>query len=315
MTILERLKRKFVPSRLQFDLIILWDWEYDGDFVAQLTQTAIKKRLHVQAFGPGDLEAFAKLYAQEDFTCRLIVDRASDNNPGLSLFLASLKSRGTYLINDPRAMAWCRDKATMHLELLNIDVRVPYGIIVSTEDHPESMHVLALAKLGTPFVIKPSEGGGGEGVVLDAVSSHDISSALKTSETGKIILQQKVIPKILGAHRGWFRVFYILGQVIPCWWDDLTHLYSQVQPEELETILSHKIIETVQRIAKISHIDFFTTEIAVDQNGDLLVVDFINEMCDMRLKSRHVDGVPDTVAANIVDEIIRFCLHLKKVSH
>lgn len=312
MTILERFKRRLIKSsRSQYDLIVLWDWEYDEDFVAQLLQSARKKHLKALAFGPKEIEAFAALYEDEAFSCRAIVDRASDVHTGLSLLLANLNSRGTALINDPHAMAWCRDKATMHLELLNIDVRVPYGIIVSTEDHPESMHILALSKLGTPFVIKPSEGGGGEGVMLNAASTHDITSALKTSETGKIILQQKVIPKLIGSHRGWFRVFHIMGKIIPCWWDDQTHLYSHVEADELESALLQKIIDTVLRIASISHIEFFTTEIAVDQNGDLLVVDFVNEMCDMRLKSRHTDGVPDEVAADIVEEIITFCIQVK----
>ena len=283
-----------------FDLVVLWDWEYDDDFVVCLLQTAKKNGLKAIAFGPGQMEEFVKALDKTDFFCRLCIDRASDVHPGLAVILAHMKSKGTFLINDPQAVAWCRDKATMHLELLNKGVSVPYGIIVSTKDHPESMAVLALEKLGAPFVIKPSEGGGGEGVVLNAVSEDDITSALHISHTGKVILQEKVIPKMIGSHRGWFRVFYLLGKIIPCWWDDLVHIYSKVQSDELDVDLWKKITEILNCIAKTSHMDFFTTEIAIDQKGNLLVVDFVNEMCDMRIQSRHRDGIPDEVFHQIV---------------
>ena len=36
-------------------------------------------------------------------------------------------------------------------------------------------------------------------------------------------------------------------------------------------------------------------------DGKFIVVDYVNDMCDMRKKSQHYDGVPD----NIADEIIR----------
>ena len=296
-------------SRFYFDLIILWDWEYDDDFVKSLLQAAQKKRLKADSFGPDEVEAFAKAFLHKNFRCNLIIDRASDVHPGLALLLTNLKSQGTILINDPKAMVWCRDKATMHLELLNQGVSVPYGIIISTDDHPESMHVMALNKLGSPYVIKPAEGGGGEGVILHGESTHDITAALQASHTGKIILQEKVIPKMIGDHRGWLRIFYILAKIMPCWWDDQTHLYHEIHPGELPQEILDKIFGIVNTIARTSHMQFFTTEVAIDHNGNLLVVDFVNEMCDMRIQSHHYDGIPDNVFNQIIQAIIEFCIH------
>jgi len=43
--------------------------------------------------------------------------------------------------------------------------------------------------------------------------------------------------------------------------------------------------------------DFFSTEIALAKDGRYVVVDYVNDPCDMRPQSKHFDGVPDTIAA------------------
>ncbi len=285
------------------DIIILWDWEYDDDFVASLVQASALKGLHAVTYGPTEMESFVDRINTEHFFCPVVIDRASDVFKGLPLILSRMKSQGTLVINDPKAISWCKDKATMHLELLQRGVSVPYGIIASSEDHPETIHVLAIEKLGKPFVIKPSEGGGGTGVVLDAETSLDIQESLKKSDTGKIILQKKVLPKLLGERRGWFRIFYVLGEKRICWWDDLTHIYHDSEPGELDPELTRQLEEKMDIIAQTSQMMFFTSEIALDQNGEILVVDFVNEMCDMRIQSHHQDGIPDRIFYRIVEKI------------
>jgi len=44
---------------------------------------------------------------------------------------------------------------------------------------------------------------------------------------------------------------------------------------------------------------FFSTEIAMTPAGQFVTVDYVNEICDMRLQSRHPDGVPDRLALAI----------------
>ncbi len=286
---------------------MLWEWEYDDDFIFYLGAAARKRNLSVRVFHAEELATFYHYCSDPDFVPRVIIDRASDVYAELSSSLNTLKNRGTYVINDPERMAWCRDKATMHLELVSSGITVPYGIIASRYDAPEVVFSQAAEKLGLPFVIKPSEGGGGEGVILDAARALDISQALKCSPTGKVILQKKVEPATLLDRRAWFRVFFIIDQIVPCWWDDLTHLYQSVHPGQLPQETLQKMKEIVNHIAQTTKIDFFTTEIAIDHDGALQVVDFVNEMCDMRMRSRHGNGVPDALVLQITNRIIQHC--------
>jgi hypothetical protein len=62
----------------------------------------------------------------------------------------------------------------------------------------------------------------------------------------------------------------------------------------------------VRTIARVSRVRFFSTEIARDVRGRLVVIDYVNEICDMRLRSLHPDGVPDAVVARIADRIAAY---------
>jgi len=294
------------------DLLILWEWEFDDDFVFYLEAWARHRGLRAQALHASQFPSFLDACQRSYWRPSLVVDRASDVHMHLVPALADLERRGSRLINHPQRMIWCRDKATMHLELVAEGIPVPYGIIVSQQDHPEDSFTYAASQLGVPFVIKPSEGGGGEGVILNAASAVDIQHALQTSRTGKIVLQQKVIPLQTHGRRGWLRVFFILGEVVCCWWDNETHLYTLTRPGELEEAQRRRIEEIIHLIARTCGIDFFTTEIAIDQHNRLQVIDFVNEMCDMRMRSRHGDGVPDTIVFRIIDRVTGLCRQLAR---
>jgi hypothetical protein len=42
----------------------------------------------------------------------------------------------------------------------------------------------------------------------------------------------------------------------------------------------------------------------VNERQEIIVIDYVNDVCDMRLKSRHYDGVPDALVQRIAEQII-----------
>lgn len=288
------------------DILAVWDWEFDRPFLARLGRTCAARGLLFGAARDGCEALLERLASSPGRAPAVVLDRASDVAPGLAAPLAALEARGCRAVNHAGRMAWCRDKATMHLELVAAGIQVPYGVIITSDQAVRAGGVLAehAQSLGAPFVIKPAEGGGGEGVVLDASSAADVARYLEERGYDKVILQRRVVPCSLGGRRGWFRVFYLAGGVVPCWWDDRTHVYRLVSEAEKEASGLGRLRELTLQIARIAGIDFFTTEIALDVAGELVVVDFVNEMPDLRCQTDHPDGVPellvDAVAAMLV---------------
>ncbi|HPI75071.1 MAG TPA: hypothetical protein PLZ01_16770, partial [bacterium] len=64
------------------------------------------------------------------------------------------------------------------------------------------------------------------------------------------------------------------------------------------------LTDLVRRIAAMSGMRFFSSEIAMTAAQEYYVIDFVNEMCDMRLQSRHTDGVPDALFHRIIDLLV-----------
>ncbi len=290
------------PTPAAPDLCALWEWPYDDDFVDRLRRECARQNKTFADYSGERTADFFRDLAPRGAPPGMIIDRASDDQPRLVIPLLRLKQQGALLVNDPEDMAWCRNKAAVHAELLQAGVRVPYSVILSTAEHPEALDVLELVgdRLGDPFVIKPTEGGGGENVVLNAHGRQDVSAYLARTGEDRIFVQRKVLPCRLGGKRAWFRVFRVLSRVIPCWWDDLTHVYQIVTDEEQGDHALQRLAEIVGLIARVSRLDLFSTEIAVDEDGRCVVVDAVNEMPDFRLQSRHPDGVPDAVVDLIV---------------
>jgi glutathione synthase/RimK-type ligase-like ATP-grasp enzyme len=290
-------------------VLVLWEWEYDADFIQLLARHCAEARLTLNAIGSPDEKALAELQ-EANQPPALLLDRASDRYPELVPVLETLKGRGVRVVNDAARMAWARDKATMHLELVAAGVSVPYAVIVSNEDRPgaDALHAEEHQLLGSPFVIKPANGGGGEGVVLDARSTSDVHAYLDTTGYEKVLLQHLVEPRTLAGRRGWFRVFHIDGIIVPCWWDVQTHEYRQLDPDDEGAEKLGQLRELTSLIASISRVDLFTSEIACDLEDRFVVVDFVNEMPDLRPQSRFCDGVPDRILDVIAGKLVALAL-------
>jgi hypothetical protein len=197
----------------------------------------------------------------------------------------------------------------MHLEFIANGLDTPHTVILpSFASRPEAGVTEAdLLPLGSPFVIKPANTTGGSlGVVKEARTLDAVTAARRTYSTDKYLLQERIRPREEDGKRFWFRGFFILGLVQCAWWDDGTHLYAEIIPDDVERYGLHALYPIVRRIASVSKLRFFSTEIVRDETGRSIVVDYVNESCDMRLQSGHADGVPDALVAAVASRIASF---------
>ncbi|MBN1466008.1 hypothetical protein JXA02_09615, partial [candidate division KSB1 bacterium] len=166
--------------------------------------------------------------------------------------------------------------------------------------------------LGRPFIIKPANTtGGGVGVVDGAESLHDVLAARREFKSDKYLLQEKVKPLHIDDKRFWFRGFYAFGLVQCVWWDDATHIYKELLPEEVTAYGLSPLFSITEKISTICKLNFFSTEICLTSSETFVVVDYVNEACDMRLQSLHADGVPDAIVQNIATSL---CSHVQMIN-
>lgn len=286
------------------DLGIGWEWEYDADFVYRLDRLCQQAGLRSYLVHPHNLPVVWERVQDGSLFFRTFLDRASDNIEAIRPMVLDLKAKGTPLINDPDLLPRANDKATMHLELLTKGVNVPYTIIVGPQEGNHIGNVPELQYIGTPFIIKPANGGGSRGVILGAQDKVDVVKARKTLWGDKMLLQEEIQPAHLPVGTAWFRTFMVDQNIYLCWWNKETHVYRPVSPVEEVEFGLEMLRAITRKIGEACGLRLFSTEIAQSRDGRFVAVDYVNDQPDFRPRSKTPDGVPDPILNSIVADIV-----------
>lgn len=299
----------------KFDLAISYTWIYDIEFVQLIEKIFQKNDLSTYLIHEENIEEVINLLKNRRLVFTAYLDRASDEDPAFEPITQILAKRKCYIINPHFKVKKVIKKSYMHKKLEMKNFSLPKTIILPPYDKDNSLKITEdeILKLSNPFIIKPGVySGGGEGVVKNATSITQIQTERMKSHSEEYLLQEKIFPKSLEGRRAWFRVFWAFNKVIPAWWNDLTHIYFPVTKEQTKKHHLQPLSRITKKIARLTGMDYFSTEIALTKKNRFILIDYVNDQCDMRLKSIHPDGVPDSIVVQFIEQMKQKVLALKK---
>jgi hypothetical protein len=294
---------------MNFDICLASDWEHDRDFLFLLDRGLRSRELSTYIVWPHNLEKVLQALGSGSLGFRFVLDRASATSPEFLELYRILSRTGARFLDDPNKILWASDKATMHLEFISGGIRVPYTLIVAPFNTSTEIPLsqAELSRLGSPFFVKPANTtGGGVGVFEYGTCLEDILTVRQQHQGDKYLVQERIHPLEKESRRFWFRAFHVCGSLLATWWHDLSHVYEPLLPEQVERYELQPLFGMIQDIARICQLNFFSTEIVLDRGGQWVAVDYVNDSCDLRLKSHHADGVPDEVVHQIAERIAQF---------
>ncbi len=286
----------------KYDLAIAWNWEFDREFVFGIERECHQLDISTYRIDTEHLPTVLKQLKEHSLKFLGFFDRATDADPEFLPLVHWMVEHAVYYINPHQRVVHAIDKATMHLEFISHGLYVPDTVILPPyNEHKEyPLKDGDIERLGKPFVIKPANTtGGGTGVKLHAKNLEDIMHARQEHKNDKYLVQKMIKPKNLDGKRAWFRVYYALGEIIICWWDDKTHKYSILTDEDEQRYRLAVLREIMSTIQGVCLLDFFSSEIAHTEDGQFIIVDYVNEVCDMRLQSHYSNGAPDAIVHRI----------------
>ena len=287
---------------MRYDLCLPWYWEYDDVFVGMVERACIEEGISLWQIKPDNLlESITALY-KGIMTFKTLLHRGQ-GEPTFDPIPRWAREFGARRINPAEVSAWSEDKATMHLELIHGGLHTPHTVLLAPFLEQPVIPQIDLSPLGENFVIKPSNGGGGEGVIVGASSVEEILHARMEFPEQKYLVQAHVTPQIIEESPAWFRVFYANGETYPCWWDTDTHIYTMVTAEEESQHRLGRLRDVTKRIASICKLDWFSTEIAL--TDEFVVIDYVNDEIDTRVQSQAMDGVPDEIMNSIAVQLVK----------
>ncbi|HEX6938045.1 MAG TPA: hypothetical protein VF158_01440 [Longimicrobiales bacterium] len=241
-----------------------------------------------------------------------------DEDPYVQLCYA-VKDAGGRVIDDPDAAMMADHKAVAHHRLERAGIPVPPTVVLRRWEPDRELTPVERSLVGDRVVIKPARGWGWKGVVLGA--RGDLATVAKARDfdrTDDFLIQRQVAWTALrdddGTSRpGWWRVYYVFGEIIPCWWHPENGEYRQVSLRELWMHDLLPVARLAAEIARLTHMDFFSTEICLaDERADrstpyqsagrpFYVIDYVNDQCDVRCKSECPASPPDEVVRHLAE--------------
>ncbi|UCD15113.1 MAG: hypothetical protein JSV34_05180 [Candidatus Omnitrophota bacterium] len=295
-----------------YDFGLSWSGNIREDFVKYLQQACRRMRLSFLWICDDNVKDTVKRLETHHLGIKVLLDTEATYNEERNIYARlcyAVKDGAGTIINDPDRTKVAVDKSVMHYELINKNIDTPYTVIVRNWE-PASFKLTAdeKKKLGAPLVIKPASGYGQLGVVRDARGSIvEIARARNFDRGDNFLLQERISPIQLGSRRAWFRVYNVFNRIIPCWWDDTLHRYYHLTYEELNSFRLFPLAKIVSKIAAVTQMVWFSTEIAVDRKfGQVrfVAIDYVNDQCDMTTKSESPSGVPDYIVEETANCIV-----------
>jgi len=297
----------------EYDFGLSWSLKTREIFIKALKSACHEMNLSFIWISDDNVKDVIKKLEASELRIKTLLDTEATYNRSTCPYARvcyAVKDSGGVVINDPDRAKVAVDKSVMHYELINKGINVPYSVVVRNWE-PKSFRLTdeERQKLGAPFVIKPACGYSKMGVVEDARGSiREITQARNFDPGDNFLLQERVNPVELGGKRAWFRVFHVFDKIIPCWWDDRISRYEHVREEEFQNHRFSPLAKIVSKIAEITRMVWFSSEIAIDNKSGqhrFVVIDYVNDQCDMTAQSRDKTGVPDEVIDYIAFFIVQ----------
>ncbi len=281
----------------------------DDFFIHRIQLHCAERGLNFFLIEPLWSETFLELFAKGELWARVLLNMHSEHHQPQEVFHRIVRlafDRKTKVIDPPDVAMAAFDKARLHLRLAENGFAVPHTILVPRESATQfKLSEADRAALGQPFVIKPSLGYGRRGVILDATSEADLARSMADWPDRCYLVQRRIVPRQLAGCPAYFRVFYVFGSLWFCWWNCYTDGYRVLTAEEMALHKLEGLADVVLRLAKLTGMNFFSTEIAQIESGEFVLIDYLNDQCHMLTQSAHPRiGVPDQVVASVARKLV-----------
>jgi len=292
-----------------YDLVMTHKLDADDFFIHRVQQHCAERRLNFFLIEPLWVSEFLDKYDRGEVWARVLLNLHSEHHDPTDLYhrlVRLAEARGTRVIDPPAVARPAFDKAALHPRLLAAGLCAPHTVIVPRGDAPQfRLGEAERAELGSPFVIKPAQGYGKRGVIFDATSEADVTRSMAEWPDDRYLVQRRIVPRSIAGEPAYFRVYHVFGSIWCCWWNCYTDRYRTLRPEEEEQHGLRPLRDIMVRLAALTGMQFFSSEVALTEAGEFVLIDYVNDQCHLLCQTASPQiGVPDDVVAAIAQRLV-----------
>jgi hypothetical protein len=238
------------------------------------------------------------------------LDLCSAIEPAFGELLRAMAAAGVYTIGQPEKLEKWTHKARAQRGLEEAGLPVPPTVVVRADEPSRDLTADELRLVGEKCVIKPSWGVAGKGVLVNVKpTAQNIETARQFEPKDDYLVQKMIRWEAFGPRTAYVRGYNVLGYRTLLWWAPETKLYDLLTWEDFRRHDLLGAVEIIDRMAAVTRMDFFSSEIAIT-NGvtqpRFVMIDYCNDQCDMNPVSEQADGPPDAWSQWVVERFAEF---------
>jgi hypothetical protein len=292
-----------------YDVVMTHKLDADDFFIQRVQQFCAEAGLNFFLIEPYWVEPFYDGLLKGKIWARVLLNMHSEHHQPDDIYHRLVRlaaERQTQVIDPPDRAEAAFDKARLHPRLIGAGIHVPYSVIVPKSKYGDfRLTEVERLALGLPFVIKPGMGYGKRGLVMDAVAESDMARSMATWPDENYLFQRKIVPRQSPDGPSYFRVYYIFGAVFQVWWNCFNDQYRLIPAGGISDAAAAELESISRRIAALTGMNFFSSEIAQVESGEFVVIDYMNDQCHMLSQSANPQiGVPDELVAAIARRLV-----------
>ena len=304
-----------------YDFALAWDSNPKEKFLKWIRKECLFRNIRFILVDSDNVSRLIRDLEKGKIKIKFLLDTEADYWVPKELFTRlcyAVKDAEGYVVCDPDDARQAANKAVTHYDLLKVNIPVPYTVVVRNWE-PNNFRLTReeLKRLGRPFIIKPASGFGQKGVVKEATGSIvEIAKARHFNRGDNFLLQEKIVPIFFGEKQGWFRVYFLFGEIIPCWWNTDTGWYSHITLREMYNYKLLPLARITSEIARATNMDFFSSEIAVVGKGKsrrFVAIDYVNDQPELCVRTKEEGGGPvPEVVQHVAERIANVAWRMSK---
>ncbi|MBN1354151.1 MAG: hypothetical protein JW994_05755 [Candidatus Omnitrophica bacterium] len=305
----------------QYDFAVSWNSGSKENFIKWARRECSLKGMKFLLVTEKNVGSVTDDLEKGKLKIRFLLDNEADYNDQKNLFARlcyATKDIGGYVVCDPDDAREASNKAITHYDLVKANIPVPYTVVVRNwEPDDFSLDKDELKRLGTPFIIKPASGFGQKGVIKNAEGTlSEIAQARHFNRGDDFLLQEKIEPAILDGRQGWFRIYFLFGEIIPCWWNTETGEYVHLTLRDIYYFRLLPLARIVSEIARVTNMEFFSCEVAVTGKGKsrrFVAIDYVNDQPELCVRmGKGARGPVTEVVQHIAERTVNIAWRMSK---
>jgi hypothetical protein len=238
------------------------------------------------------------------------LDLCSAIAPEFGELLRAAAGAGAYTIGQPKLLDQWTYKARAQKRLEEAGLPVPATVVIAAGEKSRELTAEERQAVGERCIIKPSWGVAGKGVVANVKPTAEAIEAARQFEPKDDYLVQRMIKwEKCGTRTAYLRGYNVLGSRTLLWWAPETKLYDLLTWADVREHDLMGAVELIDRMARVTEMDYFSSEIAVT-NGvgqpRFVLIDYCNDQCDMNPVSAQADGPPDEWVRWVCERLAEF---------